>query len=604
MWPKHGECTVNCSNNCGKAITKKEIEGHQQECPKVPIVCDYCKIEFERGDNRQHIAECKILCPKGCEKIVFRNQVESHRNECSMEFIPCTNECEEMVQRNSMQLHLNECPLSIICCEFCNLSFERKETKKHNEDCSPPCKNGCGALILRGLEKDHHSMDCPVVNVSCDGMGCPWKGQRSEKEQHQLGCIPAMVVNTWIGMKNDSTNNKTQFNVLGQRVVRMEEKQEEQILISSAQFERMQKLMCELLKHHEQMLSPINKIIGELHKKIDDVSKEVELLSPRKRKLAKQPEQEFIEQDDNGDNNNKEEEEEYEPSDSDTDDDSFDDELLMQLPQTEYPASTIIFNGQKVSSHAPKENHRYHWKAGKVREKRDKESHPRLNPRSTFQVFGKCKRWGMREIELNCQQQQQLLSIWWDKEDKEVRKVWEGKAKEIGNKEIAEGKFARRKKRGKKKHKIAISTESSTSEEEELESQTEIQAEGEKLETETIVQAEEEQIESQTEIQTEDEEPERVRVFASSQVEKELDDMLDDINASVVPAPNRANKPPREILELMQIAKNTDGGLEFQCKIRNGDYTVVQEWLTHNQCLACTGFARLLAISQKNGYVV
>lgn len=90
------------------------IEEHELNCPRKPIICDFCK---------------KFQAPK--------NELKQHQKSCPSRLIRCPNGCGGSVKPSNLKGHMTRCPLTVISCEYayagCLLMMYRKDMKNHLE---------------------------------------------------------------------------------------------------------------------------------------------------------------------------------------------------------------------------------------------------------------------------------------------------------------------------------------------------------------------------------------------------------------------------------------------------------------------------------------
>jgi len=105
---------VQCSNNCGAMMMRKELEAHlAQQCPLRKIQCQYCHYE----DTYQTITT-------------------QHYDECPFCLLPCPNKCGTTgILRAAMANHLSRCVLEPVECPFheagCTVQILRREFDVH-----------------------------------------------------------------------------------------------------------------------------------------------------------------------------------------------------------------------------------------------------------------------------------------------------------------------------------------------------------------------------------------------------------------------------------------------------------------------------------------
>ena len=85
---------VDCSNNCGVPVRRKDVQQHmKKECLLRIYRCEHCGKEGKYKDiTTRHYAECSkypLPCPKGCPAVVKRADLKVHKNECPLVEVTC-----------------------------------------------------------------------------------------------------------------------------------------------------------------------------------------------------------------------------------------------------------------------------------------------------------------------------------------------------------------------------------------------------------------------------------------------------------------------------------------------------------------------------------
>ena len=85
---------VDCSNNCGVPVRRKDVQQHmEKECLLRTYRCEHCGKEGKyKYITTRHYAECSkypLPCPKGCPAVVKRADLKAHKNECPLVEVTC-----------------------------------------------------------------------------------------------------------------------------------------------------------------------------------------------------------------------------------------------------------------------------------------------------------------------------------------------------------------------------------------------------------------------------------------------------------------------------------------------------------------------------------
>ena len=101
---------------CSLMFRFDRIGDHESDCPRKPVICEYCNIfQCLRHELSQHWENCglyPIVCPKGCGARVTRISLDKHyRNWCPLSLVDCEFAyagCEGKWHRKCMKAHLDE----------------------------------------------------------------------------------------------------------------------------------------------------------------------------------------------------------------------------------------------------------------------------------------------------------------------------------------------------------------------------------------------------------------------------------------------------------------------------------------------------------------
>ncbi|EGG16392.1 RGS-containing protein kinase RCK1 [Cavenderia fasciculata] len=101
------------SSDCG-LIRKIQLVDHLEKCPKRPIKCDHCLIEYPFSDIDKHLLECEMIeiqCDK-CNTKLLKRDFETHKlNECPNCHVHCPffdSGCLKMFDRKNLQEHIDK----------------------------------------------------------------------------------------------------------------------------------------------------------------------------------------------------------------------------------------------------------------------------------------------------------------------------------------------------------------------------------------------------------------------------------------------------------------------------------------------------------------
>ena len=109
---------VQCLNQCGLDVARKEMEKHSQdECELRQCHCPYCPwySDTYKKVTSEHFAECSsypLNCPNNCgEQGIKRGNLPSHLAVCPEEAVPCrygSLGCSVKLARKQMEFHLKD----------------------------------------------------------------------------------------------------------------------------------------------------------------------------------------------------------------------------------------------------------------------------------------------------------------------------------------------------------------------------------------------------------------------------------------------------------------------------------------------------------------
>ena len=159
------EYTINCPNECGASIKRKDTNQHKTTCPKEMVTCRLngpndkndsatCGKRMMRSELSIHQKVCLfrefecIFCHKVSTYIAITGQTHTdikqpkvppekgHYSDCPAYPLFCRNKCyTKEIRRADMEQHLKECPLEMIQCERweegCREIVRRKDMSSH-----------------------------------------------------------------------------------------------------------------------------------------------------------------------------------------------------------------------------------------------------------------------------------------------------------------------------------------------------------------------------------------------------------------------------------------------------------------------------------------
>ncbi|CAH1275625.1 TRAF5 [Branchiostoma lanceolatum] len=109
---------VDCANDCGKEVERRDLQNHRAVCAKEPMTCGGCVAQVVRTQLRAHV---DYLCPEGTVKCALQCGLEATRNDIVQHVLEsCPNK-------------LNECPVAGCGAVVKNMDeHNTKEAMKHN----------------------------------------------------------------------------------------------------------------------------------------------------------------------------------------------------------------------------------------------------------------------------------------------------------------------------------------------------------------------------------------------------------------------------------------------------------------------------------------
>ena len=105
---------ISCSNKCGKALLRKDLQEHCQFiCPNRKVKCQYCAVSGIHIEiTGSHLTTCPdvpLVCPRRCgEREIKRKDLTAHKQECPQEPVQCPfykAGCKEKLLRKDLEAH-------------------------------------------------------------------------------------------------------------------------------------------------------------------------------------------------------------------------------------------------------------------------------------------------------------------------------------------------------------------------------------------------------------------------------------------------------------------------------------------------------------------
>jgi len=125
---------------CQDHIRRYQLEDHQRDCIFRPTLCPYGKEKCGKvrvKDLSAHYTRCNyrpVTCPSCDSPGILPALLQQHLLECSKVMTNCEF-CGLNFQRGELQLHLKTCEKSTVCCPFsssgCDIRLPRLEMEEH-----------------------------------------------------------------------------------------------------------------------------------------------------------------------------------------------------------------------------------------------------------------------------------------------------------------------------------------------------------------------------------------------------------------------------------------------------------------------------------------
>ncbi|XP_078349963.1 TNF receptor-associated factor 5-like isoform X2 [Oculina patagonica] len=149
---------VQCTNNCGLAVLRSELQRHLNEiCARRIISCQHCGTNYVWCQAEEHFDNCQRFpcsCPQRCgENNIPKAEVNAHlERDCGLTEVDCKYAhvgCQVKVPRNRLERHLQvnmEAHLNIACGKLQILENESLITNQRLEE-------------LEGVVTTHNNLD-------------------------------------------------------------------------------------------------------------------------------------------------------------------------------------------------------------------------------------------------------------------------------------------------------------------------------------------------------------------------------------------------------------------------------------------------------------
>ncbi|WAR01253.1 TRAD1-like protein [Mya arenaria] len=134
--------TKLCSN-CKKQISANNFVMHEMHCRRHIGLCEHCKEPFPRNEMEAHFQEshAKIKCPKCSTEVEIMHLEDHEENDCPKKPMTCIY-CELEFPKCDLNSHLDYCGSRTEPCPKCGVFIMLKEQQKHEEqNCQKPVVN-------------------------------------------------------------------------------------------------------------------------------------------------------------------------------------------------------------------------------------------------------------------------------------------------------------------------------------------------------------------------------------------------------------------------------------------------------------------------------
>ncbi|EAL61913.1 RING zinc finger-containing protein [Dictyostelium discoideum AX4] len=128
-------------NGCKEIINIDQLDRHIQNCKFKFVECSHngCDVVLRLNSLKEHENQCgyKLVKCKYCAcDDTIQKELENHNNECPKFPIGCPQSCSIMVERDQTQSHINnDCNNSTIQCKYyeygCKVEMKRSELQNH-----------------------------------------------------------------------------------------------------------------------------------------------------------------------------------------------------------------------------------------------------------------------------------------------------------------------------------------------------------------------------------------------------------------------------------------------------------------------------------------
>ncbi|XP_062500924.1 TNF receptor-associated factor 3-like isoform X2 [Corticium candelabrum] len=189
--------------SCGDRFHQPCFKSLFRECEN-PI-CPTCKEKLDKRISYRDVfadkelMELEVFCcmkPAGCDWSGEHRLLQKHIDTCSYTLVACSNPgCLAEVTKSELQQHVDIfCDFRFVNCPYCNETMTAKELTDHISSCLKApviCPNECedGKTMNRENLASHMEI-CPKKVVTCNIVGCNFKGQQHELNAHAEASLP------------------------------------------------------------------------------------------------------------------------------------------------------------------------------------------------------------------------------------------------------------------------------------------------------------------------------------------------------------------------------------------------------------------------------
>lgn len=262
--------------------------------PRCPMDNEILNKDEVFPDNfcKREILNLTVLCKNrvnGCSwKGQLRELLDKHTTSCDYLVVICTNEgCSASVFQKDLQKHLqSDCEFRGIICDYCSQEFIFSQRKEHDAICPEleiDCENNCGQRLKRKDYEEHLKASCTCAELECEyaSVGCPFTGPQDKLDIHQKMSEPKHLSLVFQSIKSLTAGGVVVRNGTKEGVVTVGGADKDQLPVNGLLSD--DKITTrEQFEHHEieaAVKAEKDKIINELHQKIDHLTSRVEELT-------------------------------------------------------------------------------------------------------------------------------------------------------------------------------------------------------------------------------------------------------------------------------------------------------------------------------------